>query len=66
MVTTYILTRCAGGLLWYEGDSDDASLNPALNAAMLMARYAPLASSAEKTRSYLVQFHQPSEQLFVS
>jgi hypothetical protein len=29
-----------GRLLWHSGDSDDASLNPALNAAMLLTRYA--------------------------
>ncbi|KAI0751507.1 Six-hairpin glycosidase [Daedaleopsis nitida] len=28
-----------GGLLYFPGDSDEASLNPALNIAMLMARY---------------------------
>jgi hypothetical protein len=43
-----------GGLLWYNGDSDDASLNPALNAAMLLTRYAPLATSSNRTTSYLV------------
>ncbi len=43
-----------GGLLWYDGDSDQASLNPALNAAMIAARYAPLASSGDKTSSYNV------------
>jgi len=42
-----------GGLLWYNGDSDDASLNPALNAAMLLTRYAPLASSSDKKTAYL-------------
>lgn len=42
------------GLLFYDGDSDAASLNPALNAAMLMTRYAPIASSGDKTTSYLV------------
>ncbi|KAF8076248.1 glycoside hydrolase family 9 protein [Lyophyllum atratum] len=31
------------GLLYYDGDSDSASLNPALNAAMLLTRYAPIA-----------------------
>lgn len=40
------------GLLWYEGDSDAASLNPALNAAMLMTKFAPLASSDEKKQEY--------------
>ncbi|KAI0693824.1 Six-hairpin glycosidase-like protein [Cytidiella melzeri] len=30
----------SGGLLYYPGDSDDASLNPALNAAMLLKRVA--------------------------
>ncbi|SJL02072.1 related to Family 9 glycosyl hydrolase [Armillaria ostoyae] len=42
-----------GGLLYYHGDSDSASLNPALNAAMLMTRYAPMATSSEKTTSYM-------------
>jgi hypothetical protein len=47
------------GLLFYEGDSDAASLNPALNAAMLMTRYAPIASNGDKQVSYLVRprFH---------
>jgi endoglucanase len=44
-----------GGLLWYDGDSNDASLNPALNAAMLMAHYAPIASSDDKRKNYLVR-----------
>lgn len=43
-----------GGLLYYEGDSDDASLNPAMNAAMLLTHYAPYASSPDKRSSYLV------------
>ncbi|KDQ14601.1 glycoside hydrolase family 9 protein [Botryobasidium botryosum FD-172 SS1] len=41
-----------GGLLYYDGDSNDASLNPALNIAMIMFRYAPLASSSQKTNDY--------------
>ncbi|KAF9451625.1 glycoside hydrolase family 9 protein [Macrolepiota fuliginosa MF-IS2] len=41
------------GLLYYNGDSDDASLNPALNAAMLLTRYAPYASSNDKRVAYL-------------
>lgn len=41
--------------MWYDGDSDSASLNPALNAAMLMMRYAPIASSTTKRDSYLVR-----------
>ncbi|KAK2466379.1 hypothetical protein APHAL10511_002021 [Amanita phalloides] len=41
------------GLLYYNGDSDSASLNPALNAAMLMTRYAPMASTQSKKSSYL-------------
>ncbi|KAL1740949.1 glycoside hydrolase family 9 protein [Schizophyllum fasciatum] len=39
-----------GGLLYYDGDSDSCSLNPALNAAMLMAKYAPLASDKQRQR----------------
>ncbi|XP_006460205.1 hypothetical protein AGABI2DRAFT_150171 [Agaricus bisporus var. bisporus H97] len=42
-----------GGLLYYNGDSDEASLNPAMNAAMLLTRYAPYASSPDKRNSYL-------------
>lgn len=41
-----------GGLLYYDGDSDEASLNPALNAAMLMLHYAPIATSNDKRSSY--------------
>jgi len=44
-----------GGLLVYPGDSDTESLNPALNAAMLLTRYAstmPL-SSSNRTSTYL-------------
>ncbi|KAJ3517988.1 hypothetical protein NLJ89_g174 [Agrocybe chaxingu] len=39
-------------LLFYDGDSDDASLNPALNAAMLLRRFAPMASSVDKRVAY--------------
>jgi len=42
------------GLLYYDGDSDSASLNPALNAAMLLEKFAPMASSAEKKVAYMV------------
>ncbi|OCF75093.1 endoglucanase [Kwoniella mangroviensis CBS 8886] len=41
-----------GGLLYFDGDSDEASLNPAMAIAMLMFRYAPIASSQEKTDEY--------------
>ncbi|KAG8885171.1 hypothetical protein FRB97_001989 [Tulasnella sp. 331] len=41
-----------GGLLWYSGDSDLASLNPAMNAAMLLFIYAPMATSSSKTSQY--------------
>ncbi|KAF8529080.1 glycoside hydrolase family 9 protein [Hysterangium stoloniferum] len=41
-----------GGLLYYSGESDGASLNPSLNAAMLMLRYAPMSTTAEKTVAY--------------
>lgn len=49
--------RTPHGLVYYEGDSDEASLNPALNAAMLMLRYAPLASSESKSKGYLAFAH---------
>ncbi|KAL5530542.1 hypothetical protein ACEPAF_6800 [Sanghuangporus sanghuang] len=41
-----------GGLLYYNGDSDQASLNPALNLAMLLNFYSPLASTQEKSQAY--------------
>jgi endoglucanase len=50
----YAENEITGGLLWYPGDSDDASLNPALNAAMLLTRYAQIATTQEKTTNYLV------------
>jgi len=43
-----------GGLIWFEGSSDYCSLVPALNAAMLLVRYAPLASSSGKMNDYMV------------
>ena len=44
----------AGGLLYFPGDSDEASLNPALNTAMLMFRYtsAGLATSTSNQNRY--------------
>lgn len=41
-----------GGLLVYDGDSDQASLNPALNLAVLLGFYSPLASSQDKSETY--------------
>jgi endoglucanase len=42
-----------GGLFWFDGDSDDASLNPSLNAAFLMTVYHGMASSTLKGAGYL-------------
>lgn len=44
-----------GGLLWYPGDSDEASLNPAMNAAMLLMRFADsgFPSTTEKAATYV-------------
>ena len=41
-----------GGLFWFRGDSDPASLNPALNAAALMFMYGGLATSKDKGNRY--------------
>ncbi|KAF2397745.1 Six-hairpin glycosidase [Trichodelitschia bisporula] len=41
-----------GGLFWFEGDSDAASLNPALNVATIMLMYSGLASSTSKSTRY--------------
>jgi endoglucanase len=43
-----------GGLLYFDGSSDMTSLNPALNSAMLLVKYASLASSSSKGNNYLV------------
>lgn len=44
-----------GGLLWYPGDSDLASLNPAMNAALLLFMYAPMATTSTKVTQYQVR-----------
>jgi hypothetical protein len=44
-----------GRLLWYEGDSNSASLNVALNAATLFIRYAPYSNNTAKTTQYRVR-----------
>ncbi|KAG7571338.1 hypothetical protein FFLO_00690 [Filobasidium floriforme] len=41
-----------GRLLWYEGDSNSASLNVALNAAILFDRYAPYSNVSWKPQQY--------------
>lgn len=45
-------SRTKGGLAWFKGYSDSASLNPALNSAWLSLLYAPLASSDTKRTAY--------------
>jgi endoglucanase len=53
-------SRCRlGGLLYYDLSSSLASLNPALNAAMLLRRYAPIATSSDKRDAYLVIYFSP-------
>jgi len=42
-----------GGLLYYAQASQLASLNPALNAAMLLRRYAVIATTSDKRATYL-------------
>ncbi|TBU49048.1 Six-hairpin glycosidase [Dichomitus squalens] len=41
-----------GGLLYFPGDSDEASLNPALNTAMLMMIYAATGISSSQMDEY--------------
>jgi endoglucanase len=41
-----------GGLFYFKGDSDDATLNPALNAAFLMTVYQGMASTTTKSSLY--------------
>ncbi|CAL1701489.1 unnamed protein product [Somion occarium] len=47
-----------GGLLWYPGDSNDASLNPALNAALLLTRYATSNLPPSSQRNSYLTFAQ--------
>jgi len=54
--TLILLYGIIDGLLFFDGDSDDASLNPALNTAMLLERFVPMASNAEKKVAYQVRF----------
>ncbi|GES74120.1 glycoside Hydrolase Family 9 protein [Rhizophagus clarus] len=42
-----------GGLFYCDGDSDAASLNPALNAAFASLLYSPLSSTPSKKDSYV-------------
>lgn len=46
-------TYTRGGLFYVKGDSDDSSLNPALNAATLAVLYSRLATTSQKTQGYL-------------
>ena len=47
-----------GGMLYYDGDSQQASLNIAMAAAMLMWKYAPMASSKDKQSQYEVSLSE--------
>ncbi|WVF66027.1 hypothetical protein IAT40_000765 [Kwoniella sp. CBS 6097] len=55
------LTR--GGLWYVDGDSDEASLNPAMAIAMLMFKYAPIASTDDKRESYIKFAHSQLDYL---
>lgn len=54
-VTTFFTP---GGLLYYDGDSNDASLNPAMNVVQIMIRYYPFATSSQKSQQYYNFAHQ--------
>ena len=45
-----------GGLLYYDGDSDLASLNPSMSAATLMLHYAPMATNSSTGDGYRVSW----------
>lgn len=60
MEKTLSMTDSPGGLLYYSGDSELASLNPAIGAASLLLHYAPMASDQSKADSYVVSFFLPS------
>lgn len=46
-------SKTDGGLTWYRDYSDSASLNPALNGAVLALAYADLATTSDKSASYI-------------
>lgn len=46
------VSQTKGGLYWWQGDSDAASLNPALNAAFIADLYSNFATSSAKTSAY--------------
>uniref|UniRef100_V5GKV7 Endoglucanase n=2 Tax=Kalmanozyma brasiliensis (strain GHG001) TaxID=1365824 RepID=V5GKV7_KALBG len=46
------VSQTKGGLYWWKGDSDGASLNPALNAAFIADLYSGLATTSAKTTAY--------------
>ncbi|KAH8917207.1 glycoside hydrolase family 9 protein [Atractiella rhizophila] len=47
------ISYTSGGLVWWEGDSQAASLNPALNAAQLCLRMSQLSSNDGKKSTYV-------------
>jgi endoglucanase len=63
MVLTGLMS--VGGLLWYPGASGNSSLNPALNAAMLLTRYAQIATTQNKTKNYIVRPPLYSRKVFL-
>ncbi|KAJ1030047.1 hypothetical protein NDA16_000960 [Ustilago loliicola] len=46
------VSQTKGGLYFWKGDSDAASLNPALNAAFIADLYSGFATSSDKTNAY--------------
>jgi hypothetical protein len=54
LVLAQEVTDHQGGLLYYDGDSELASLNPAIGAAALLLHYVPMASDQSKADSYVV------------
>ena len=46
------VSQTKGGLYWWKGDSDSASLNPALNAAFIADLYSGFATTSAKTSAY--------------
>jgi endoglucanase len=47
----------AAGLQMWRGDSDFASLNPAMAFTMLLLKYAPMATSIDKSNQYTVSLY---------
>ena len=58
-----LLLTCVGGMLYFDGNSNDDSLQPAMATAMLFLMYAQIASTDDKKQTYNVGIDQEKREL---